>query len=349
MEQGRTWVFAAVVTAAVAVAAPIAGAKGISTLEDRHEVVFRTSDDGVTLRVVTGEGQTFSTPGACDGPGCLPRRCQPVRAGYLAASTRDAVGEGYFDVFRRRDDTISLAAAGSFGDIVDQPVAWAVVQVTPPVERVDATFIDGGRDSVEPVDGWAALAAPLDRSANAQGQVMPARLVARDADGERIGRLLVRTNTPWPGPPESCNLGGLPQEFPKATGRVPDDAAGAQAAIVETFRLVYGGAAATGADALALVDDGDSLREVTRIASDRYPEYAGKITATVDGVRFVDDDQAAVKFTLDVPGLGTGIIPGGVGTAVLRDGKWLVARETFCTMLAAGAVYCPLPSRASTR
>ena len=93
---------------------------------------------------------------------------------------------------------------------------------------------------------------------------------------------------------------------------------------------------------LAYVEDGDALREVARIATERYPDYAGKITAHVAEVRFIDTDEAAVRFTLDVPGLGPGIIPGGIGTAVLRDGRWLVGRATFCTMLAPGGVFCPV-------
>ena len=33
----------------------------------------------------------------------------------------------------------------------------------------------------------------------------------------------------------------------------------------------------------------------------------------------------------------------GVGRAVHRSGRWLVSRSTFCSVLAVGGIYCPLP------
>lgn len=341
MAAARVWVVMVAVIAAVATTTSAATAKGGPvTLTNRDEVVFRTNSEDVTLRLVTGEGESFE-PGVCDGPGCLPKRCQPARQGYLAASTRQSVGEGSFDVFRRGDRPIEFVSGGSFGGIVDHPVSWVVFQVAPSVARVDADFVNGSRDSAEPRKGLVALASPVDDATAAQGGLGQARVVARDADGVRLGRVLVRRDMSWPSAAAECEVGSLPQRFPKPTGRVPADGAAAQAAVIEAFELAYGGTGSD-SDSLAHVEDGAALREVTDIATERYPDYAGKITAHVAEVRFVDADEAAVRFMLDVPSLGPGLLPGGIGKAVLRDGQWLVGRSTFCTMLAFGGVFCPV-------
>jgi hypothetical protein len=330
------------VIAAVMTTTPMAAAKGgPQVLTDRDEVVFRTTGDGITVRVVTGDGpEEFDAQGVCDGPGCLPKRCQPVRAAYLAASTREAVGEGYFDVYRSDGrEPIVFLAGGSFGGIVERPVGWVVARVAPSVERVDASFVNGGRDSVVAKDGFAVVAAPVDEAGTFDGQVAPVRLVARDADGDPIGRLLVRRDTPWSSPASACGVGTLADTFPEPTGRVPADSAAAEAAVVDAFRRAYSGVGAD-SDGLAYVEDGDALREVAQIASDRYPQYSGRLTADVEEVRFVDEEEAAVRFSLTVPDAGP--IVSGVGTAVLHDDRWLVARETFCVVLAVGGVYCPI-------
>src|SRR5262245_6702119 len=343
----RTWVSAALVIATVVTTATAASAKGgPQVLTDREEVVFRTNG-GIRLRVVTGDGpDELQAQGVCDGPGCLPARCRPVRSAYLAASTRDAVGEGYFDVYRNDgDEPITFVAGGSFGGIVDRPVGWVVAQVAPSVERVDASFVNGGRDSVEPKRGFAVLASSIETAGTFDGQVAAVRLVARDADGRRVQRLLVRRDTSWSSPASACDVGVLPETFPEPTGRVPEDAAAAQAAVIDTFQQAYHGVGDAEADGPAHVVDGDSLREVARIAQDRYPQYTGKLVVDVADVRFVDADEAAVRFDLTVPELGTGPIVSGIGTAVLREGRWLVARKTFCAVLAVGGVYCPEPAK----
>jgi hypothetical protein len=342
MAAARVWVVTVVVAAAVTTTTmSVATAKGGPvTLTNRDEVVFRTNAEDVTLRLVTGKGESYE-PGFCDGPGCLPKRCQPIGQGYLAASTRQSVGEGSFDVFRRGDRPIEFVSGGSFGGIVDHPVSWVVVQVAPSVARVEAEFVNGSRDSAEPRKGLVALASPVDDATAAQGGLGQARVVARDADGARLGRVLVRRDMSWPSASTECEVGALPQRFPEPTGRVPADNVAAQASVIAAFDVAYGGTGTDG-DALAHVEDGEALREVTDIAAERYPDYAGKITAHVAEVRFVDSDEAAVRFTLDVPSLGPGLLPGGIGKAVLRDGRWLVGRSTFCTLLALGGVFCPV-------
>ncbi|MEX2255173.1 MAG: hypothetical protein WEC34_07025 [Acidimicrobiia bacterium] len=335
--------FVTVLVAVLLTAVPALG-KGVPTLDDRREIVFRETS-GITMRAFTGKGDLsayFGSPGVCDGPGCLPKRCQPIRMGYVALSTRTAVGEGFFEVYRRQGEPLVFASAGSFGAIVSKPVGWVVVRTAPGVESVEARFLDGRTDSVRPSHGFALLASPLDHATLGEGQQPQIRVTARRGDGAKPATLLVRNNTPWPGPPEECSTPNLPQQFPETTGREPADPEGARAAIVDAFDKAYGGAGTTGGEGSGYVEDGESLREVTQIAADKFPELAAKVRAHVDEVRFVDADEAAVQFQLgadDPMGLA---LPGGIGTAVLRDGRWLVSRATFCSLLAFGGTFCPL-------
>ena len=225
----------ALVVAGVATVGSTAAAKGgPQVLTDREEVVYRTNGEDVTMRLVTGQGESYE-PGVCDGPGCLPKRCLPVQQGYVAASTRQSVGEGSFDVFRRGDQPIEFVSGGSFGGIVDHPVSWVVVQVAPSVARVDVEFMNGSRDSAEPRRGLVVLASPVDDPSATLGGLAQARIVARDADGARLGRVLVRRDMSWPSAAAACEVGTLPHRFPKPTGRVPADSAAAQAVVIDAF------------------------------------------------------------------------------------------------------------------
>jgi hypothetical protein len=240
---------------------------------------------------------------------------------------------------------VTFVASGSFGAVVDHPIGWVVVQTGPKTATIDARFRNGGHDSMQPVHRWAILAAPLRTSTRYDGAGPTMTVVARDADGKKIAELSVDANTPYPGPPPPCEA-GLPVKFPKSTGHVPADEPAARAAVTVVLQAAYGGAGR--GSALAFVEGGASLAEVVQVASDRYPQYAGSIHPRIEEIRFVDTDKAAVRFGLDVTdatGATTPLLSPAIGSVVLRNGQWLVSRSTFCSLLAAGGVYCPLPAK----
>jgi hypothetical protein len=326
---------------AVATPAPVS-AKG-EPLHAPEPLLRRATEGDVTIRATRGVVPDEWGPGACDGPGCLPKPCRARGVGWLGLSTPAAVGEGQFEIYEPTGEPVAFAASGTFGTIVDHPVGWVVVRTGPKTSEVTARFRYGGRDSMSPVHGWAVLAAPLHDVAAVQVLPPTATITARDADGTTLGAVTVDAHTPYPGPPEPCSS-PLAQRFPKVTGRAPADEDAARAEVTAAYTAAYSGAGENAG--LASVQDGAALAEVARVAGERFPQYVGKIRPNVEEIRFVDRDEAAVRFGLDVlgdDGVTSGLGISGVGRAVLSSGRWLVSRATFCSLLVAGGTYCPLP------
>ncbi len=342
MRRLRILVVSTVTLTALATAATPAPGKGEEPRAE-HRVFTRTTDEAVTVRASTGPIPDDWGVGTCDEPGCMPAPCQARGIGIVGFSTPAAVGEAYLEYHRRPTTPLALVGVGTFGTNVGRPFSWVAVRVGSETARVTARFEGGGRDSMRPVDGWAILSTPVRDEPGLDYGSSRGELVARDDAGGRLARLEFDARTSRWGPPEPCPSAGLPSTFPEPTGRAPADEDGARRAIEDAFAAAYGGG---GVDAAtAPIEDAAEIAEVARIASDRYPQYAGKIRAPIEEIRFVDADEAAVRFRLDVaePDGTTNLTAGGVGRAVLRDGRWLVARQTFCALLATGGVYCPLP------
>ena len=206
-----------------------------------------------------------------------------------------------------------------------------------------ARFRYGGRDSMHPVNGWAVLAAPL-RDVPAV-QVLPptATITARAADGAKIATLTVDADTPYPGPSEPCTK-PLPQRVPELTGRVPADQDAARSTSPRRMSRRTPERARTPVSHPSRTAP-PSPRSPS-MAMQRFPQYVGKIRVNIQEIEFVDRNEAAIRFSLDVVGDdGTTSELGisGVGRAVLRSGRWLVSRSTFCSVLGNGGIYCPLP------
>lgn len=316
-----------------------AAAKGEEPRADQR-LLRRDTDGGVTIRADTGPMPDEWVPGDCTGPGCMPEPCLPRGIAIIGLSTNAAVGEGYLEVYRAPSSGLVLAGSGIFGSNVGHPVGWVAVRTGPKTARVEARFDGGGTDSMQPVDGWAVLAARVPEGP-AVSEFAPTATVRAEADdGSIIGTTKVNESTAYQRPPDPCPSSQLDAGFPKGTGRAPKDEEQARAEILAAFSAAYG--AAPTDDALAFVEDGASIAEVAGVATERYPEYRGKLVLAAEELRFIDVDEAAVRFTLNVKD-GVGTLARGVGRAVLRDGAWLVSRATFCSLLALGAVYCPLP------
>ena len=60
-------------------------------------------------------------------------------------------------------------------------------------------------------------------------------------------------------------------------------------------------------------------------------------------VRFVNDSEARVVYSLTISGpfSGTPVIRGPQGRAIVVDGEWKVARDTFCALMQMAEVACP--------
>jgi hypothetical protein len=327
--------------ALVASAGP-AAAKG-GELRTPEPLLRRETGGEVAIRAAHGRVPEEWGLEECDGAGCLPKPCRARGIGWLGLSTEAAVGEGQFEIYPRTRAPVTFAASGTFGTNVDHPVGWIVVRTGKQTSEVTARFRYGGRDSMRPVNGWAVLAAPLHDVPAVQVLPPTATITARGADGSELAAVTVDGDTPWPGPPEPC-VEPLPQRMPELTGRVPADEDAARADVAATYLAAY---TREGVNlGVASVQGGAALAEVAELAVQRFPQYVNKIRVDIQDIQFVDRDEAAIRFSLEVQGDdGTTSELGinGVGRAVHRSGRWLVSRSTFCSVLAVGGIYCPLP------
>ena len=61
---------------------------------------------------------------------------------------------------------------------------------------------------------------------------------------------------------------------------------------------------------------------------------------TVEGIRFIAEDKAQVSFALLFPAEPLPRLSES-GTAVVIDGQWKVARQTYCKLVQSLGIECP--------
>ncbi|WP_231861401.1 hypothetical protein [Frankia alni] len=128
-----------------------------------------------------------------------------------------------------------------------------------------------------------------------------------------------------------------PAGLPEA-GPAPADVAAAAAAIRAAFTTAFTGDQDAEA-ALAAVDDGASLQSTLETVRDRHPQATWSARVLIGEPVFTDPAHASLAFEVvlsHAPAYGTLL-----GEAVLVDGRWKVARSTYCTVMSWAGVSCP--------
>ena len=123
-----------------------------------------------------------------------------------------------------------------------------------------------------------------------------------------------------------------------APGEPPVDPDRAKAAISTAF-AIHGAQSDDGVAALG-VEGGTSLGWALDAAKRNRPTFLdSEIAFTVDDITFVDTEHAAVWYSIFVD--GNPVLSRRRGDAVLICGEWLMARSTFCQIMAMGGVTVP--------
>jgi hypothetical protein len=117
----------------------------------------------------------------------------------------------------------------------------------------------------------------------------------------------------------------------------------AEAAVEEAFETVFGGQAPV-EERCRVIEKGDNLAAAFEQARQRRPGV-GPLDVSVDSVRFVNEDEAEVQFTLWLGGFGQSGMP-RQGHAVKVGDAWKVARDTWCGLVLMVGVECPPPEEA---
>jgi hypothetical protein len=163
-----------------------------------------------------------------------------------------------------------------------------------------------------------------------------------ELDGEAVRAAGAKAELLWD--PESAIAGPLPWSSggpavfvpePQPAGPPPEDEDGARSAVA----LAFAGLLDVEGDEVVNVEGGAELGPTRREVLSRFGSAASGAVHQVERITFVDASSAAVVFSVWVG--GSPYLLSARGDAVLRDGRWLVARSTFCGLLARVGVACP--------
>jgi ClpX C4-type zinc finger len=122
-------------------------------------------------------------------------------------------------------------------------------------------------------------------------------------------------------------------------GTAPGDRDAAEAEVEYAFETAIGGDTPDD-DRLQLIEGGSNLRAALLEVRERLPGNQ-RPDVFVEFVRFLGDDEAEVHFVLVFNGGTPAARFPDVGHAVLSDGRWKVARETWCRLVGRVGVECP--------
>jgi hypothetical protein len=122
-------------------------------------------------------------------------------------------------------------------------------------------------------------------------------------------------------------------------GEPPTDTDKARAEIGAAFAK-HGSLSEDGNAALGVEKGADLGWAVTAAKANAPPAFlTAEIVVTVDEIIFVDPEHAAVWFSIFVN--GSPVLSRHRGDAVLVESEWMMARLTFCQIMAMAGVTCP--------
>ena len=225
----------------------------------------------------------------------------------------------------------TVVASGGVVGIAEGEPRWVVVaQVAPGVSDVRATFPDGHRDHLAPVDGVAVLTAPVDDGfdlATVDAAASPLRIEAVDQRDVVAAKTVSVAGT--------C----VPTRLPAPGAQQPPDPASARAAVESAWSTVFL-SPLTDTAPLDAIDDPRGVAAARAALARRYPPgtLEGTVNAVTDLV-FTDPSTAVVQYTIQVPKLGYDR-QGDLGEVRLVDGRWKVTRATVCALYAQGGAPC---------
>ncbi|HEX9466783.1 MAG TPA: hypothetical protein VGA11_00090 [Acidimicrobiia bacterium] len=297
-----------------------------------QRVLVRKTGEGIELRAYlqssdqATQSQTVQCP---TGQWCPPPDCFPKEWFGIEASNANAVGTWSMPADGSPATSLALISTYSFGDAEGDPVTVFAARATGQVAKVTVK-LGNHADSMAPVNGWVALAVPVSTSSGPTDGT----ITGYGADGTQVAQ--VSTNELGSGfvPPPGCQPPAPPPPvLPDPDGPPPVDQDAAKAAIEDAYHRVYGGG-----EFLDFVEGGDQLQATSDAVKATNPVPPG-IGSAVHEIRFINDHRAALIW--DLLSDGNPLLSNQIGFAVLVDGKWKVARETHCGLLAMGKVQCP--------
>ena len=312
--------------------------------------IERQTADGTAIRVYVHNLAPPTYPGGWSPPpGCVATQLIQVDL----SDTR-AVGIAQVGLFDR-SGILTLVGVGVWGAAEAAPAGWVIVHTGTGVSRVSVSLTDGGTDTAEPVNGLAALSAPLDATTPPPGGgsnwqatgsgygigpgygPVGGTVAAFDASGVQVATLSLASRPAIQSPGPACQPPSSPPPQLPPPGPQPADPAAAQAAVTKAFLTLYSRADQSvrfqylqGADA--------AVAAAGAKAAANFSSLASATTPAVKGVVFTDQTHAAVLYEIDYQ--GHAVVGPKLGYAVLDAGIWKVTRASYCSDLQNGGGRC---------
>jgi hypothetical protein len=166
----------------------------------------RTAGD-VTIR-----GFLTNFPGSSAGPACVvgPPQFEAELSTAQMVGTVDALTGG-----RPSTNSVASVQTSVVGSAEGDPVAVVTAEAGLGVKLVKASFVGGSTDSMAPVRGWVALAAPV--SARLSYGKSLGHVTALGSAGNVLSTTDITLGSGLP-VPAACNIGGCPEVQPAQTG-----------------------------------------------------------------------------------------------------------------------------------
>ena len=159
-------------------------------------------------------------------------------------------------------------------------------------------------------------------------------------------RALRQDEAPDPAGPETRRGRPIPRGAPRVEqfGPPPTDEDAARTAIKEAYAALGVDDEATGSVPSVEGSEGlaacrDQARERARMQFGHDPQV--ETAFTVELIRFVNDHEAIVSYTVHITGERQITLADRPGRAIVVDGQWKVTRETFCDWMRVGGIECP--------
>jgi hypothetical protein len=127
-------------------------------------------------------------------------------------------------------------------------------------------------------------------------------------------------------------------------GPPPADEAAARAAIMEAYAAMGEPDDVNGT--VPSVEGSEGLAVCRQQATERARMQFGHVPQveaafSVDHIRFINDHEAVVIYTVHITGELQITLGDRPGRAIVVDGQWKVTRETFCAWVQTGGIECP--------
>jgi endonuclease/exonuclease/phosphatase family metal-dependent hydrolase len=135
----------------------------------------------------------------------------------------------------------------------------------------------------------------------------------------------------------------LPTVPPTTAGAAGSGDAATKAEITTAYETLFNGDVTDLEVKLQAVEDAERLRTFFMQTFEATKDLSSQITVRIDDIDVVDDTNADVVYTLLLQ--GSAVFDHVPGRSVKVDGRWLVARRTFCDVATQGAETIPEPCR----